>query len=173
MIEEFLTKARKVRLLLMDCDGVLTDGRLYFSESGEIMKAFHVRDGQGIVLWHKAGFLSAIISGRSSEIVRVRANELGIKMLFQGVDKKLKVIERISAESKIGFDEMAFIGDDIGDVDAMKAVGFSACVADAVRQVKSVADFVTTKNGGEGAVREVIDFLLHAKGISYGEIKDS
>jgi len=173
LIEEVVTKARKVRLLLMDCDGVLTDGRLYFSESGEIMKAFHVRDGQGIVLWHKAGFLSAIISGRSSEIVRVRANELGIKMLFQGVDEKLKVIERISAESRIGFDEMAFIGDDVGDVETMKAVGFSACVADAVRQVKSVADFVTTKNGGEGAVREVIDLLLHAKGISYGAIKDS
>ncbi len=170
---ELVAKARKVRLLLMDCDGVLTDGRLYFSESGEIMKAFHVRDGQGIVLWHKAGFLSAIISGRSSEIVRVRADELGIKMLFQGIDEKLKIIKKISAESKIGFDEMAFIGDDVGDVDAMKAVGFSACVADAVRQVKSVADFVTTKNGGEGAVREVIDLLLHAKGISYGEIKDS
>ncbi len=163
MIEQLSKKAKPIRLLLMDCDGVLTDGRLFFSYTGETLKVFHVRDGQGLVIWHKLGFFSGIISGRYSRIVEVRAEELGMHFLFQGVENKVKVFEQICLENNFTADEVAFIGDDLSDLDLMKKVGFSASVADAIEKVKRTADFVTKKKGGCGAVREVIDFLLSAK----------
>lgn len=163
MIERLLKKAKPIRLLLMDCDGVLTDGKLYFSHRGEALKVFHVRDGQGLVIWHKSGFFSGIISGRNSEIVKIRADELGMHFLFQGVENKVEVFERICSENNFVAEEVAFVGDDLGDLDLMKKVGFSASVADAVEEVKRNADFITKNKGGCGAVREVIDFLLSAK----------
>ncbi|MBK9165208.1 MAG: HAD hydrolase family protein [Acidobacteria bacterium] len=162
--ETLLEKARNIRLLLMDCDGVLTDGKLYFGPSGEAMKAFHVRDGQGIVEWHKAGLISGIISGRRSEgIVEARANELGIQYVVTSSNDKTADIERILAESGVAAEHTAFIGDDIGDIGLMQLIGLPVAVADAVDGVKAAASYTTKANGGDAAVREVIDILLAAR----------
>ena len=150
-----------IQLLLMDCDGVLTDGRLYFSARGEEMKVFDVRDGQGIVLWHKAGFKSGIISGRGAgEIIERRANELGIEFVHTAVPDKVAVFEQILSSLGISAQKVAYIGDDVGDVELMRRVGFAVAVADAVAETRAVAAFVTNAKGGRGAVREVIDKLL-------------
>lgn len=146
---------------MMDCDGVLTDGRLYFSAHGEEMKVFDVRDGQGIVSWHKAGFKSGIISGRgAAEIIRTRAKELGIEIVRTGSKNKVADLEEILAELKIDAASVAYIGDDVGDIEIMKRVGYAIAVADAVDEVKAIAGYVTTACGGRGAVREVIDLLI-------------
>jgi 3-deoxy-D-manno-octulosonate 8-phosphate phosphatase (KDO 8-P phosphatase) len=148
----------------MDCDGVLTDGRLYFSERGEEMKVFHVRDGQGIVSWHKAGFKSGIISGRgAAEIIQRRADELGIDFVYVGSPDKIRDFEEIILSLGIAAENVAYVGDDIGDIELMKRVGFSVAVADAVEEAKAAATFVTKEKGGCGAVREVIDLLLSAE----------
>lgn len=148
----------------MDCDGVLTDGRLYFGPSGEVMKSFHVRDGQGIVDWHRAGLVSGIISGRRSEgIVEARAKELGIRFVVTGSNNKVADLDHILDETGIPAEETAFIGDDLGDIGLMKLVGLPVAVADAVEDVKAAASYVTKAKGGEAAVREVIDLLLAAR----------
>jgi 3-deoxy-D-manno-octulosonate 8-phosphate phosphatase (KDO 8-P phosphatase) len=156
-------RARRVKLLLMDCDGVLTDGRLYFSEDGEALKAFHVRDGQGIVSWHRAGFKSGIISGRNSKIVDIRAAELGIEFVRQGVGDKLGACREIADSVGVDLDEVAFVGDDSADIEVMQAVGFAAAVADAVDEVKDTAHYAAKKKGGRGAVRELVDLLLEVR----------
>ncbi len=148
----------------MDCDGVLTDGRLYFSANGEAIKVFHVRDGQGIVLWHKAGFRSGIITGRDAEgILRSRAEELGMDYLSVRSSDKVRDFEAILIEAGLTPEETAFIGDDVGDLPLLKRVGFPVAVADAVPEVLGAAAYVTRANGGHGAVREVIDLLLAEK----------
>ncbi|PYS99661.1 MAG: hypothetical protein DMF63_11315 [Acidobacteria bacterium] len=145
----------------MDCDGVLTDGRLYFSARGEEMKVFDVRDGQGIVSWHRAGFKSAIISGRGAgEIVGKRAEELGIEFVRTSSTDKVRDLNEIVAELGLSLDEVAYIGDDVGEVEVMKTVGFAVAVADAVEETKRLAEHVTKSKGGRGAVREVVDMLL-------------
>ena len=150
-----------IRLLLMDCDGVLTDGRLYFSARGEEMKVFDVRDGQGIVSWHKAGRKSGIISGRgASEIIEGRAQELGIEFVRVQSTDKVNDCEEIMASLGLDFENVGFIGDDIGDIELMKRVGLAVAVADALPQTKEVATHITRSRGGRGAVREVIDLLL-------------
>jgi 3-deoxy-D-manno-octulosonate 8-phosphate phosphatase (KDO 8-P phosphatase) len=155
--------AARIKLLLTDCDGVLTDGRLYFSAAGEEMKVFDVRDGHGLVLWHKAGGVSGIISGRSSRIVGLRAGELGVKFVHQGVKDKIQAFLAILAEAYISDPaEVAYIGDDLPDIALLKKVGLPVAVADAVSEVKAAAAFVTEAKGGRGAVREVCDLLLAA-----------
>lgn len=156
--------AAGIKLLLMDCDGVLTDGRLYFSGAGEEMKVFDVRDGQGLVSWHKAGGISGIISGRSSRIVDLRAAELGIKFVHQRVEDKIQAFLAILAEAYISDPaEVAYIGDDVPDILLMKKVGLSVAVADAVEEAKAAAAFVTKAKGGRGAVREVCDLLVFSR----------
>ena len=151
----------KIKLLLMDCDGVLTDGRLYFTASGEALKVFHVRDGQGLVMWHAAGGLSGIISGRGAEeIINRRADELGISFLRVNSKDKREDFLAILEEADVKSDEVAFIGDDVGDIELMKLVGLPVAVADATGSVKDVANYITAANGGMGAVRELIDILL-------------
>lgn len=157
-------KASRIKLLLMDCDGVLTDGRLYFSPSGEAMKVFHVRDGQGIVRWHQAGFRSGVITGRDAgEILEVRASELGIHFLKGRSADKVHDLEAILRDAAVTLEETAFVGDDLPDLAIMKRVGFPVAVADAAYEVKAAAAYVTRANGGSGAVREVIDLLLAAR----------
>ena len=156
--------ASKVKLLLMDCDGVLTDGRLYFSPAGEAMKVFHVRDGQGIVSWHKAGYRSGIITGRDGEpMLRARAEELGIDYLVVRSENKLLDLEAILIEAGVAEEETAFVGDDIGDLSIMERVGMPIAVADAVPSVIAAAAYVTRAEGGRGAVREVPDLLLASR----------
>ncbi len=156
-------RAGKIKLLLMDCDGVLTDGRLYFSEEGEELKVFHVRDGLGLVRWHEAGFKSGIVSGRSSTIVEIRARELGIEFVRQASRDKFAAVVEIMEFSGVSADEVAFVGDDLPDIPAMHHICLGIAVADAVDEVRSAAQYVTHAKGGEGAIREVIDLLLDAK----------
>ena len=156
-------RASRVKLLLMDCDGVLTDGRLYFGLTGEELKVFHVRDGQGLVNWHAAGFRSGIISGRNSPIVAIRAEELGIEFMRQGQNDKIGAFNEILSLASISSDEVAYIGDDTPDAVLMNLVGLAVAVADAVEEAKDAAHYITTQNGGQGAVRELIQLLLNAK----------
>ena len=162
--ESLLARAREIKLLLMDCDGVLTDGRLYFSEYGEEIKVFHVRDGQGLVTWHQAGFLSGIITGRGAKpIIKRRAKELGIRYVKASSADKIGDFEKIIENAGVSPVETAFIGDDIGDLGLLEKVGLSIGVADAVDEVLAKVMFITKANGGHGAVREVTDLLLRSK----------
>ncbi|HVQ56016.1 MAG TPA: HAD hydrolase family protein [Pyrinomonadaceae bacterium] len=159
-----MIQTANIRLLLMDCDGVLTDGRLYFSNEGEVIKVFHVRDGQGIVSWHAAGFQSGIISGRAAgSIIHSRADELGMKYVRTCSSDKVTDFREIIIQAGVTADETAFIGDDIGDLELMRLVGFSVAVADATEEVRTAAAHVTEAKGGQGAVREVIDLLLRRR----------
>jgi 3-deoxy-D-manno-octulosonate 8-phosphate phosphatase (KDO 8-P phosphatase) len=166
LTDEILSRARKIKLLLMDCDGVLTDGRLYFTENGEEMKVFHVRDGQGLALWHKAGYRSGIITGRDAKkILEARATELGMHYIKARSQDKARDFEDILQAAKVTPEEVAYIGDDIGDICLMEKVGLPVGVADAVSEIFTYVIYITEKPGGFGAVREVTDLLLRAKNI--------
>jgi len=162
--DSILACARKIKLLLMDCDGVLTDGRLYYTEHGEQMKVFNVRDGQGIVSWHKAGFQSGIISGRDAKkILEARATELGMRFIKAHSQNKAKDFLDVLQDAKVTPEEVAYIGDDISDICLMEKVGLPVAVADAASEVLPYVIYKTKAKGGFGAIREVTDLLLHAK----------
>lgn len=156
-------RAQRVRLLIMDCDGVLTDGRLYFGASGEELKVFNARDGQGIVDWHKAGYRSGIISGRESQIVELRSKQLGISFVYQGRKEKVSAMNELILEAGVLREEVAFVGDDTPDLDVFPFIGLAVAVGNAHDSVRAGAHWVTNAAGGFGAVREVIDMLLQAK----------
>lgn len=153
-------KAKQIRYLLLDVDGVMTDGTLYFDENGRETKGFSIYDGHGIRLLQKAGIGVGIISGRSSAVVAWRAKELGIEDVHQGSRDKEAAYEMIKAKHRLQDEAVAFIGDDLIDLTLLRRVGFSIAVASAVDAVKQEVDWVTKKRGGEGAVREAIDFIL-------------
>lgn len=161
--QETISRAAKIKLLLMDCDGVLTDGRITLLPNGDEQKTFHVRDGHGIVLFHRAGLRSGIISGRSSSLVERRAKELGIEFVRQGTWNKLEDFEEILEVSKTSAEQTAFIGDDVTDIPLLSRVGLAVAVADAVQEVKDKAHHVTFNNGGSGAVRELTDLIIKSK----------
>ncbi len=156
-------RAKNIKLLLMDCDGVLTDGKLFYSLHGEELKVFNVKDGQGIVNWHNTGFRSGVITGRSSQMLEIRAEELGIEFVRQSSENKVDDLNAIIAAANVSREEVAFIGDDLPDLAIFELVGFSVAVADAARELINSADYVTNLTGGNGAVRESIDLLLRAK----------
>ena len=149
-----------IRLLVLDADGVLTDGRVYIGPRGEVLKVFDVRDGYGIVQLQKAGVRVAVISGRRSPMMAVRCRELGIRHLHQGIVDKLGVFARLCARLKLTPASCACVGDDVQDLPLMRAAALSFAVADAHREVRRTADIVTRAAGGRGAVREVCDHLL-------------
>jgi 3-deoxy-D-manno-octulosonate 8-phosphate phosphatase (KDO 8-P phosphatase) len=151
---------QRIRLLVLDVDGVLTDGRLYFGPSGEVMKTFHVRDGVGIKAVLAAGIDVAIISGRRSESVALRAAELGIRHVFQGVDRKAEVLRQLLDELSVDASQTACVGDDTPDLPILVLAGLPIAVADAHPDLVAVASYVTRAVGGAGAVREVCDLLL-------------
>ena len=156
-------RARTVKLLLLDCDGVLTDGKLYFSKDGEELKAFHVHDGMGISLWHDAGFVSGVITGRESGILGKRVKELGIHYVMQKSRNKVDDFQTILRQSGVTQNEVAYIGDDLPDLGLLEIVGFPVLVADAAIKFDSPDVYITTKSGGCGAIREVVDLILKAK----------
>lgn len=158
-------KARKIKLLILDVDGVLTDGRIYYTNSGEEIKAFNVHDGHGIVMLKESGIKTALISGRKSRSVTIRARELGIQYIYQGIFDKVKVMEKIINREKIKPENVCYIGDDVTDLALLSRAGFSVSVMNGVPEVKSVTDYITTKEGGNGAVREVAEIILKAKGL--------
>lgn len=147
----------------MDVDGTLTDGKIYIGHQGEMMKAFSIKDGQGIVLLPKYGVIPVIITGRKSDIVKNRCEELGINEFFQGVHDKVEIIKTF--EEKYPSESFSYIGDDLNDLSAMKYIkskgGIIACPANAEDPIKSLADFICKRNGGEGAVRDFIDYLIN------------
>ena len=156
--------AERVELILSDVDGVLTDGAVVFDNQGIEIKNFHIRDGLGIKLWNRAGFRFGMITGRSSHIVRMRAAELGVEIVRQGVDDKLAVTEQIVAELKLQPQQVCYIGDDLPDLPAMRMVGLAVAVADGSDDVRRSAHYVTKLPGGRGAVRETIELILKAQG---------
>ncbi len=159
-----LQKMEKIKLLLMDVDGVLTDGRIIYDNLGNELKAFDVKDGHGLKMLQRAGIQLGIITGRSSQVVEKRAAELDIEILYQGVKVKLEPYLEILAATGLADEQIAYIGDDVVDLPLLRRVGFSVTVADAVEDVKPLVDYVTSRPGGRGAVREVCDMLLRAGG---------
>lgn len=147
----------------MDVDGTLTDGKIYMGSSGEVMKAFNIKDGQGIASAKKAGMLPIIITARKSKITKNRCVELDIQHLYQGFpDKTAKIIE-ISKELNIPTESMAYIGDDLNDLGGMKLCGYCGCPKDAAKEIKNIVDYICVQNGGDGAVREFLDKLIELR----------
>ncbi len=155
--------AARVRLLVLDVDGVLTDGRLYFGPAGEALKAFHVRDGVGIRQLSASGIALAVISGRRSEMTTRRCEELGIPHLIQGVGEKLLAFRELCARLGLPSSACACVGDDVPDIPMMQEAGLAFAVADAHPQARRAAHVVTDLPGGRGAVREICDYLLAAR----------
>ena len=158
-----LDRARKVRLLCVDVDGVLTDAGMYYGPDGEVLKKFNTRDGMGLARLREAGVAVAIISGEDSAIVHARAAKLKIDDVFCGAANKRDAIDELCARHGLGLDEVAFIGDDLNDLPALECVGLACAVADAAEPVQSAAHYVTQRRGGDGAVREVCEFLIAAR----------
>ena len=156
----FKSKLKKIKLLLLDVDGVLTDGRIFLDNQGNELKAFHVRDGHGIKMAQRAGIIVGIITGRKSEVVNVRARELGIQEVHQGAHDKIVVYDSVIAKYSLTDDAVAYMGDDIVDLDIFKRVGIAVTVADADPSVKPHVDIVMKSEGGRGAVREFINLIL-------------
>jgi 3-deoxy-D-manno-octulosonate 8-phosphate phosphatase (KDO 8-P phosphatase) len=156
-------RARRVRLLCVDVDGVLTDAGMYYGPDGEVLKKFNTRDGMGLARVREAGVAVAIISGEDSAIVHARATKLKIDDVFSGAADKRLAIDQLCARHGLGMDEVAFIGDDLNDLPALECVGLACAVADAAEPVKAVAHYVTERRGGDGAVREVCELLIAAR----------
>ena len=154
---------QKIKLILSDVDGVMTDGGIIYDNQGIEVKRFHVRDGLGIRLWQKCGGRFGIITARNSHIVKVRATELGIEIVRQGFSDKLPAAREIVGEAGLTMDEVCYIGDDLTDLPVLRHVGLSATVADAAGEVREFANYVTETRGGNGAVRETIEFILKAQ----------
>jgi len=157
-------KARSIKLLVLDVDGVMTDGRVIFTDSGEEVKAFDVKDGHGIKMLMRSGVGVALLTGRESRVVLHRARDLEIDMVYQGAHNKLLVFEEILRQKGVKSDEVCYVGDDLVDLPVMKRVGLSVSIADAYEELRDSADYVTQSPGGRGAVREVCDLILKAQG---------
>ena len=157
-------RASHIKLLLMDCDGVLTDGRLLLLENGDEQKWFSARDGLGLELWRRAGLKSGIISGRNSRAVERRARELQINYVRLGSDEKVKTFEEVLLEAEVADDEVAFMGDDLVDIPLMRRCELAIAVGDATPETRQAAHYVTEARGGYGAVREAIELILQAQG---------
>lgn len=157
-------RAARIKLLLMDCDGVLTDGSLTLLDHGDEQKTFNVKDGHGLVLFHRAGLQSGIISGRTAKVVDRRARDLGVEFVRQGSLDKIKDFDALLREAGVEESEVAFIGDDVTDIPLMKRSELAVAVADAVEETRSAAHYVTQLTGGHGAVRETVELILKAQG---------
>lgn len=157
--------ARKIKLLILDVDGVLTDGSIILDNEGNEFKAFHVRDGQGIKMLTRTGTKVAIITGRQSNVVERRAKELGITEVYQKYHNKNEAYEELKNKLSLKDEEIAYVGDDIVDLPLMRMVGLSVAVADAAEEIKPYASIITKNRGGRCAVREITDYILRAKGM--------
>ena len=164
MTPEVQKRAARIKLLLMDCDGVLTDGRIWLFENGEEQKGFHTRDGLGIELLHRAGLKSGIISGRTSTAVQKRAQGLGMSFVIQGCEDKQQAFDETLKHAGVENLEVAYIGDDLNDIPLMVQSGLGVAVADASLDTREHAHYVTNAAGGFGAVREVIELILKSQG---------
>lgn len=153
-------RCQAIELILSDVDGVLTDGGVVFDNRGIELKRFHIRDGSGIKIWQRGGGRFGLITGRTSHIVEIRAAELSIELVRQGSEQKLAAINEILEELKLRPEQVCYIGDDLPDLSAVRAVGLGVAVADACAELRDAAHLVTRAGGGQGAVREVIELIL-------------
>jgi YrbI family 3-deoxy-D-manno-octulosonate 8-phosphate phosphatase len=156
-------RCQAVEMILSDVDGVLTDGGVFFDNHGVELKQFHIRDGLGIKIWQRAGFQFGLLTGRVSQIVRVRAAELGVETVLQGSENKLAAGEQLFGQLDLAPEQVCYIGDDLPDLSLVQFVGLGVAVADAVGELREAADYVTSLPGGRGAVREVVQVLLESK----------
>jgi 3-deoxy-D-manno-octulosonate 8-phosphate phosphatase (KDO 8-P phosphatase) len=162
--QEVLERASRIQLLLTDCDGVLTDNGVYYSDSGEALKRFSIRDGMGVERLRKlCGIETGIITGEISPSVRERAAKLRITELHLGIKDKPAVIQEISERTGISFGEMAYIGDDTNDVEVLGMVGLACCPSDAMRFAQEVSHYISTEQGGHGAFRDVAELIIHSQ----------
>jgi 3-deoxy-D-manno-octulosonate 8-phosphate phosphatase (KDO 8-P phosphatase) len=164
--------AKKIKLIIFDVDGVLTGGHIIFGTEGEAVKEFYAQDGLGISLAHKAGIKTAIITGRESEMVRRRGAELKIGDVYQGAMDKVTALQELVTKHALTLEQIAYVGDDINDLPVMIQIGLPCAVANAVPEVKAIAKYVAGRQGGNGAVREVIEHILKAQGLWEGLIAD-
>jgi 3-deoxy-D-manno-octulosonate 8-phosphate phosphatase (KDO 8-P phosphatase) len=164
-MQDIYERARRVRVAIFDVDGVLTDGELYYADSGEEMKAFSVHDGHGIRMLREHGLAVAIISGRTSRALEARARNLGIELLYQGAADKLEAFDEILRRCGVSGETCVFVGDDLPDLPVMERCGLAVAVPDAPAPVRRRAQYVTRARGGRGAVREVCEIILRARGL--------
>ncbi|MFH1051723.1 MAG: HAD-IIIA family hydrolase [bacterium] len=157
---KIIEKSKKIKLFVMDVDGTLTNGKVYYSANGEELKKFSIRDGMGIELLKLAGIDLAIITSENSNIVKARASKLNIKNLVLGTKNKRKSLTELAEKLSVNLDNIAFIGDDVNDISALEIVGLSACPADATEKVKEVCNYICLKEGGNGAVRDFAELIL-------------
>ncbi|MBW2369420.1 MAG: HAD-IIIA family hydrolase [Deltaproteobacteria bacterium] len=157
-------KLKRIRLLLLDVDGVLTDGSIIYDDDGGEIKNFNVKDGMGIRLLGLLGIDVGIITGRRSNALLHRCKNLGIELVYDGIRDKAEILKQLSKKQNLQFDEIAFVGDDLPDLSIMAVVGLSVAVADAHPVVRESADLITEANGGDGAVRELCEVIIHAQG---------
>jgi 3-deoxy-D-manno-octulosonate 8-phosphate phosphatase (KDO 8-P phosphatase) len=157
-------KAKKVKLLIVDVDGVLTDGRIIYSDSGDQLKFFDVTDGMGLALFSRAGLKSAILTAKGSRLVSRRSKDMHVDKVYQNAHRKLEVFKKILSDFSVTPEEVCFIGDDVVDVPVLKKVGLAVSVPNAVPEVKNEAHYITKRKGGRGAVREIIDIILKSQG---------
>ena len=158
-------KASQIKLLILDVDGVLTDGKLWFTSEGQEMKSFHVHDGMGMTRLQQAGIPIAIITSRNSPIVSTRMQELGVQQVYQGQKSKSSAFEELLQKFNLTPSAVAYVGDDLPDLPVMQRVGLSVAVANATTPIKQQADWQTKNNGREGAVREVCEMILKSRGL--------
>lgn len=154
---------RKIKCVLTDSDGVLTDGGMYYSENGDELKKFNTKDGMGFKLLREAGIITGIITGENIELVRRRAEKMKVDEVFLGIQDKMKILDEICSKYNLDYEEIAYIGDDINDLEVIKTVGLGCTVNDGMQCVKEVAKLITNAKGGEGAVREIVEMILKAK----------
>ena len=171
MMQDLIEKARQIRLVIFDVDGVLTDGSLFLGDDGQEYKAFHSRDGHGMKMLQLTGVEIAVITGRRSDVVKHRMANLGVRHLYQGQLDKLPAFESVTAELSVAPDEVAYVGDDVVDLPVMLRVGLSIAVQDAHAEVKRHAHWITSSSGGRGAAREVCEFIMHAQGTLETELQ--
>lgn len=153
-------RMQAIRLILSDVDGVMTDGGITYDNQGIELKTFHVRDGMGVKLWQQSGHQFGVITARSSHIVKLRMDELGVNFIRQGSEKKLDIARQIVEESELSFEQVCYIGDDLTDAPLLKEVGLSVSVADGAADVRSMVHMVTQAGGGKGAIRELVELIL-------------
>lgn len=164
MEEYIINKAKKIKLLLLDVDGVLTDGRIIYDSKGRDAKFFDVHDGMGVYLLKKAGIPTALITAKGSRAIKPRARDMHVEVVFENISPKTAVLNKILNKYKVSSDEICFVGDDLVDLCLMKRVGLAIAVFNACPEIKQAASYVTLRYGGRGAVREVAELILKAKG---------
>jgi 3-deoxy-D-manno-octulosonate 8-phosphate phosphatase (KDO 8-P phosphatase) len=160
---DLTARCRPIELILSDVDGVLTDGGVIFDNQGIEIKRFHIRDGLGIKLWQRAGHKFGLVTGRASHIVQLRAVELGIEIVRQGVEDKLPAVKQILTQLRLEPEQVCYVGDDLPDLPVLRYVGLAAAVGDGCEELHSACHYITTAQGGRGALREIIEMILKAQ----------